>query len=386
MSSAAFPVSIDEISVEWLTETLARAGAIDGARVSGIDAEPLGVGRGFASSLARLRLSYDAPGGPRSIVVKTATTDAKTRDLFGQFGLYEREVRFYREIAPAGGVDVPACYFAEIDLATNDFLLLLEDLEHGRVGDQVTGASVDETRAVLEALAAFHARWWSAEGRPELDWLRRPPEQMQNFAKAYRDGLGAFCSAYADQFPALVRIAERLGQVIDEVVAEPPHPPLTIAHGDLRLDNVYFRDAGGVQLIDWQLTSVEQAGVDVARFIAESLPTEVRRAHQDDLLRGYHAALTAHGVSGFSLKRLRGDYREGMIQQLGLSVVAIANLGFDNERGTELSEVMQGRLEATLVDLKVPRLLGTGVWLLRLLNAWRAVRGLPRRLRVRQRS
>lgn len=379
MVEAGFPTAVDQITPAWLTETLQRAGCVVDARVREIRAEPLGVGLGFAGALARLYLTYDAPGGPSSIVAKFASPDPRLREFFHELGSYEHEVRFYREIAPEGGIDVPACYFAEIDPATSEFLLLLEDLEDGEVGDQVSGASVDEARIVLQAMARFHARWWNAERRPELEWLVPSPKFIEDVVTEYRDALSSYRETHGEQFPELVRVATRLGDVI-ELATEPPRPPLTIIHGDLRQDNIFFRKAGDVRIFDWQLASVDRAGLDVARFLAESLSADVRRAHEDELLDSYHAALREHGVRNYSRRRLRRDYLEGMIQQVGISVIANANLNFEDERGDRLRQVLLGRLEQTVVDLKIMRVLAMGVWLIRALRVGRRIDALWRRV------
>ena len=97
------------------------------------------------------------------------------------------------------------------------------------------------------------------------------------------------------------------------------------------------------------------------------------------LLESYHAALREHGVRGYSRRRLRRDYLEGMIQQVGISVIANANLNFADERGDRLRQVLLERLEQTVVDLKVMRVLAVGVWLIRALRVWRRVDALRRR-------
>ena len=61
----------------------------------------------------RITLDYAAGGiGPASVVGKFASADPTSRASGTQLGIYEREVRFYQEIAPHLGPDAPAprCY------------------------------------------------------------------------------------------------------------------------------------------------------------------------------------------------------------------------------------------------------------------------------------
>jgi hypothetical protein len=46
--------------------------------------------------------------------------------------VYEREIRFYREVAPHTPIRVPRVYAAILDLAENLYTLVLEDLTRSR--------------------------------------------------------------------------------------------------------------------------------------------------------------------------------------------------------------------------------------------------------------
>jgi hypothetical protein len=68
-------------------------------------------------------------------------------------GMFQAEVRFYREIAPVAGVRVPACYQA--DETGDGTVLVLEDLSVWRPGaDPVMAATVRVTDAERAAAAA----------------------------------------------------------------------------------------------------------------------------------------------------------------------------------------------------------------------------------------
>ena len=73
-----------------------------------------------------------------------ATNDAN-RAVAEAFDLYGREVRFYHDVAPRSAAWTPTVYHADID--GDDFVLLLEDLSAHRLGDQVEGCSLEESRA-----------------------------------------------------------------------------------------------------------------------------------------------------------------------------------------------------------------------------------------------
>lgn len=52
-----------------------------------------------------------------------------------------------------------------------------------------------------------------------------------------------------------------------------------------------------------------QALSDITFFLATSINTEVRRAHEDMLIKSYHDALVAGGVHNYSLELCKHDYK-----------------------------------------------------------------------------
>src|SRR6266699_3847818 len=98
--------------------------------------EPIGVGVGFLGQVARLRLTYDRPdeGAPVTLVGKLPTLDPGGREICRLFRFYEREIHFYRQLTPRIPVRVPRCYASVMDLAADDYLLLLEDFASLPIG------------------------------------------------------------------------------------------------------------------------------------------------------------------------------------------------------------------------------------------------------------
>ena len=66
-----FPRTVDEITAEWLTETLRESGAIRDAAVESFEIMNVGDDQGVAGEVNRLKLSYDRPeiNSPGAIIV-----------------------------------------------------------------------------------------------------------------------------------------------------------------------------------------------------------------------------------------------------------------------------------------------------------------------------
>lgn len=176
-STHDIPAGPAELTAEWLTSAL--DGQLGGARVTGFDAEPIAAGVGFLGELVRLALRYDreVPGAPRSLIAKFPTANQQNRDIAILFRLYQREIGFYRDVAPIAAVRTPRAAYAGMDEAAGRYLLLLEDLAPAPMGDQLRACSPAEAELALTQLARFQAQWWD---RPELDtlgWL--PPANCE---------------------------------------------------------------------------------------------------------------------------------------------------------------------------------------------------------------
>src|SRR5271165_2007677 len=83
-----------ELTTRWLEQVLG-SGPIESFELER-------VGTGQMSETTRVRIGYGAGGedGAASVVIKTASEDESSRATGVNLGVYEREVRFYRELAP----------------------------------------------------------------------------------------------------------------------------------------------------------------------------------------------------------------------------------------------------------------------------------------------
>jgi hypothetical protein len=328
------PGSMDAVDTGWLSEVL-------GAEVASVEKVTIGQGIGILGELARCTLTY-APGssGPATVVAKLPSPHAENRGVAMHFRFYEREVRFYQELADQARIGTPRCYFAVIVLERAEFALILEDLGDGRFGDQVAGLSLEDAEAALRGLAGLHAGAWGDPKLEKLEWLLPINHAINRSAQdRYQATWPTFVDRFAD---AITEDERRLGEwistrfydVLDRLMA----PPLTIGHGDFRADNLVFdRDTGELQAVcDWQIVGKGHGGAfDVAYLLGASVEPALLRANLSSLLGTYHASLVAQGVDGYDLDALIADMRLGALVCL-LYPVNAADLDLANERGVAL--------------------------------------------------
>ncbi len=313
-----------DVTPEWLTDVLGRAGALaQGVAVRSFETAPIGTGQ--MADTTRFTLTLDEPGaGPESVVGKFASADDQSRGTGLALRAYEIEVRFYREVAARIGARVPAVYLAEVEPDTGWFTLLMEDIAGAAQGDQIAACSPDIAAAVLDEMAGLHAPCWEAPELEGLEWLNRAtpesdgfllalvPSLLPGFLERYADTLAPehqeVCRLFVEHLPAYLRL--RGG-------------PRTASHGDFRLDNLLFQPGNPRPVVvDWQTAAWGGASVDVAYFIGGCLGTEDRRAHEQELLAHYHDALRRRGVRDYSLAQLRADSRRDTFAGILMAIVA----------------------------------------------------------------
>ena len=350
----------DEVDAAWLTDVLGASAEATG-EVTSVTAERIGAGK--VGDNVRFTLTWSPPhSGPATVVGKFPSPDPMSRAAGVSLGNYEREVRFYTELAHTVAVRAPACHFAALDEATGDFVLLLADLAPATVGDQVAGCSVDDAAAAVDELVALHAPRW---GDPALtthgDWLGpRLVGGGEALADAWRMMLPAFVERFADRLDdATVSVAERFVDVVDEWVL-PLEGPLTLTHNDYRLDNLLFgtNPTDGspyCAVVDWQTIGLGPGVADVAYVLGAGLLPDERRRSERDLLTRYLDGLAAAGVD-LDAERAWWEYRRTAPAGLVMAVFASMVVG-PGERSDEMFLAMARRHAAQMADLGVPGLL-----------------------------
>ncbi len=360
------PASSADITVEWLNEALGSAGLTGGGAVRSLEREVIGAGAGFVGELTRLRLTYDRPDapGPRTLISKLPTSDEAFHTLAVLLNLYEREILFYEQIADDVGLRVPKRYFSAMDAPAGRYVLLLEDLAPARCGDQLASCSLEEAKLVLTEIAKLHAAWWNSPRLKEFEWLPDPqdPAFVQLLNGAYQQSWPSFVGEYQHWVPAKIfEIGERFGASFDFMVERLGEDPQTIIHTDFRLDNMFFDlpDGSPLAVIDWQLAQKGGPMIDVLYFLAGDLHPDVRRRHQQELLRTYHEALLQAGATGYDFEALYNDYRAAALVLLIFLVTNRQNLDIDSydDRARALLYQIIDRYCAAILDLNAAEFL-----------------------------
>ncbi|TPG33520.1 phosphotransferase [Mycolicibacterium hodleri] len=296
-----------DLTADWLTAT------IGAGTVADFTFDRIGTGQ--MSECYRVALTYtDGEDGPASVVLKVAAADPSSRQTGLAMGLYEREVRFYTDIAPGlgSGSVVAPCHHAAYDPATGVFDLLLGDAVPAVVGDEIGGASIEQARMAVTQLGRVHGPLLADAALAGAGWLNRESPLSQSLMAALYAG---FIDRYRDDIaPEHREVCERLVAAFDVYLADEAASgrPQGLVHGDYRLDNMLFGSDGAdrpLTVVDWQTVTWGPALTDVAYFLGCALPVEERRVHGDALLQAYHDALGPDAALTID------DVREGVRRQ-----------------------------------------------------------------------
>ena len=295
------PLTPDEVTAEWLERALS-------GRYPGIGIERLtvtdilwGTGTKMMVSVAYNEVGR-AAGIPDRLCIKAGLAEHRAAMKF----IYQTEARFFADLAPQLSMGLPRVLFAVAD--DEQGVVVMEDLrtvdaDICRVQRPLTG---EQAAAFLDDLAALHARWWNSPALADegaLGWLLRhdplPDAAWGDFGRGklepdnWEHAMGL---PRALAVPGLCRDRQRVHAALQALRRHDPDGPLCVIHGDAHLGNMYISADGQPGFLDWQTARRGHWAQDVAYFYISALDPLDRRACERDLVAGYLAALTRHGV------------------------------------------------------------------------------------------
>lgn len=356
------PTTTSEVTAEFLTEALRSSGTLPAeSTVSAVTADAAAAGVGFMGEVGRLHLTVDGDAGscPATMMVKFPTASPEVKAMMRPTRVYEREHRFYAELAGETTVRTPdvfhvTCNTSEDESVDEEYLLLMEDLGGLAEGDQAAGVSVDQARAALVGLAQHHARFWNSAGLENASFIPVMSDPLNKMGQAiYSASLPGFKEVFAHALrPEMVPYAEAYGENHPGLLDRLGAMPHTLVHFDFRADNLFFEDDGTVVVIDWQAISQGGGAADVGYFVSQNLSVDDRRANEDELLHAYHDTLVANGVTDYDYAQFFEDYRVGVMYGWIIPVFAVGSLDSSSERAMALWDAVLERLQAAIFDHK----------------------------------
>jgi hypothetical protein len=348
------PRHLADVTAEWLTTCL-RAAGVHG-EVGSFEAQLIGDGVGLMATLHRLRLSYSQGSGPECVVVKFPGELEANLAIAAQFGLFRREVEFYRVAASRTSMTLPKIYAAEID-EDSSFVLLMEDLGGLRTGDQVAGLDEHEAAAAIDELVKLHSSFWGAVDDGEFDFAPRvdaagQADVMHTIAIVSWDSMNA---VFGDAVPPTMNaVRERFQNAIPAMHDWLGSAPTTLIHSDFRLDNLMLGGSGessSVVTIDWQGVLRSRGIEDVAFLLSQSMPVELRPGCERALVERWRLGLEAAGIQDYTAESAWHEYRKCVLYLWMYAVLISGALDPTNPRSRAVMRAIITRSAAAIADL-----------------------------------
>lgn len=363
------PKDTESITLEWLNDVLDKSGFLKGNEIESFTNERMGIGFGLIGNMAKLTFKYKkditAANLPETAVAKWPPADEAAFNLGMQFRIFEREIRFYTEVAPKSRIRVPKLYYADYDLENKRFGLLIEDCSKYTAVDQIIGLNYDQTKKAILAIADFQARWWDSDDLFSFEFMPKPYGSVSETAVAVFKMYWDLCrnnEVFKTMVPeGSIEVGDIIKEKFDWLYLSKeaiPEENFTISHFDYRADNMFFDDKNEEQpviMIDLGNAVITGGILDVAYLLAFSIPIELRRKIEKEMVQVYIDRLLERGakLTDLSFDRAWTFYCRCLMSNLFLLVLAFVNGDLSSERSKKLIEVGLKRCFAAIIENEV---------------------------------
>jgi hypothetical protein len=283
------PASAEDLTPRWFSEALDA------------DVESVEVLDAHSGTTGRIRVGVTGDEAlPPTLFVKLQPFIPEQREFVRMVGMGVAEAQLYSAVGEELPVRVPKVYCSLYDANDSSFVMVLEDLLASgcRFPKPDDSDVLDVAVSLVDELAKLHGAYWGQD----LDWLGRHALSPGGGAgqEARMAGGAALVQSALDQFarempPEFGQLGELYVTRYRDIGTLFNEGEKTLIHGDSHIGNL-FVDDGRTGFYDWAVSSRSPGMRDVAYFLCNSLPTEVRRTEESLLLARYRSGLAEAGI------------------------------------------------------------------------------------------
>lgn len=304
------PLSVDDISAEWLAHALSSAGRDVGIEEAEINSVIWGTA---TKVLLSVTYTQHGAGLPRQLCLKGGFTPEMRQKMNS---IYQAEALFYRDMAPRLSAGLPSCYFADFDEITGQAVIIMNDLRDQDAQFLGPGESLTPEQAAsgLAFLADLHAQDTSGES------LTGSPQNLRKLAYTVVLTPETWSAGMAANNSDLVRDAlhdrDHYLRSLTQLWKLEDASPVCLTHGDANATNVFVSEGSFVTFIDWQFVAKSDWAHDVAFFLISTLSSSARRDHELELLHRYMTKRAELGAPVGTWERAWKQYRQHAVYGL----------------------------------------------------------------------
>jgi len=352
--SLPLPVTLEQVDAGWLTRALRQ-------RLPGVTITSATIEDVLYGTSTKIRVRVEACGeGAGSIDETLIVKGGFERHSPLMAAMYANEVRFYADIQSEIPMPSPRCYFAGVDPASHQGIVILEDLRRPGIEfcDALRPHSYDRIARRMETMAAYHAATWQskhfAPGGRWADIQSRFDGWGLEYMRRYLEP-ATWESSMALPRGAAVALRlknrswmERALAAIGEIQRRQPR---CLVHGDTHLGNLYVGADGTPGYFDAQVAQTAWHH-EVSYHITCAADLADRRAWEQGLLRVYLDSLEAGGGPTLAWEDAWLDYRRSLVW--GLFIFLINQTQFQTEA---VNTAYAARFGQAALDHDLPELL-----------------------------
>ena len=289
---------------------------------------------GFLSQTFRATRS----GDPKKYILKVGTETPQRRKWAKELHVFDRELAAYRLLAPLKAKYSPLLFAGISADQGSDGLLLLQEIRNARNFDQLRGLPWTQLISAIRTIAHIHAYFWNS---PTLKKARGLPHHHYMRAHEVKQNLPTFLQ-WAQLSPRDRTLFLKLTSQIPPILTRFRKRPLTLVHGDLRSDNVFYGERS-IRFIDWGLSLAGNATFDLARFAGGSPRKPLSLLQHFELFKLWHSELLRRGVRNYPSHEAWQDYRDAVLLALTIPVTNGPTLAMFSNKGHKLAKVITKR-------------------------------------------
>jgi aminoglycoside phosphotransferase (APT) family kinase protein len=129
--------------------------------------------------------------------------------------------------------------------------------------------------------------------------------------------------------------------------------PATLCHGDFHAGNLLWDKTGEpdtVWIIDWQITGIGPAILDVAWLMCFGVAQTDLPFVRKEYLPEYHEALVNQGVGNYDYDQFLSDYRYGLLDGLARLTAFLSTVDFAQDNLAAFASLRVGSVAAAAED------------------------------------
>lgn len=342
------PAGLDDVDDTWMTALLRHRGMIPaGGTVTSIEKTGVGLTAGYFSAIAKVNLTYssDVPAGTQTKFVVKAWPPLELLPKEAIGNMFLNDIKGYCDFAQDEWFPRPGCYLASYDAEANLYALVLDDADEyavHRIHDDGFNLHMPDTLRMIPEMAKFAARFENCHdestpmgsrcsfanlmsSKAMLDLYLNPAAGGKPFADGQdcfdewvltefggdwkENGMENYSALFAKKYDAFWARADPANGA-----------SVTLAHGDLRGDNLFFSDraACGWMAIDFQLMLKGPIPTDLAYLMSSATVLPEVYQNEEMVLKYFYEEFQKHTKAYksdvYSFEQFKQEYE--MMQHL----------------------------------------------------------------------